>query len=40
MNLYDNGFHIIYFTARGMGKCDGSVSCAYDMWYTFTHKVN
>ena len=35
--LYDKGFHIIYFTARGMGKCDGSVSCAYDMWYTFTH---
>tara|TARA_B100000214_G_scaffold315509_1_gene248783 strand:+ start:575 stop:898 length:324 start_codon:yes stop_codon:yes gene_type:complete len=35
--LYDNGFHIIYFTARGMGNCDGNVSCAYDMWYTFTH---
>ena len=35
--LYDKGNTIKYFTARGMGNCDGNVSCAYDMWYTLTH---
>ena len=24
-NLYDNGYHIIYFTARGMGRFNGNI---------------
>ena len=27
--LYNDGHHIIYFTARGMGTCDGDVLRAY-----------
>ena len=27
----------IYFTARGMGRCDGNIACAYSMWYTLTY---
>ena len=35
--LYEKGNHIIYFTARGMGRCDGNIACAYSMWYTLTY---
>ena len=34
--LYEKGNHIIYFTARGMGRCDGNIACAYSMWYTLS----
>ena len=27
--LYEKGNHITYLTARGMGRCDGNVACAY-----------
>ena len=35
--LYDEGNHITYFTARGMGRCGGNVASAYSMWYTLTY---
>ena len=35
--LYEKGNHIIYFTARGMGRCDGNIACAYSLWYTLTY---
>ena len=35
--LYEKGNHITYLTARGMGRCDGNVACAYSMWYTLTY---
>ena len=31
--LYNDGHHIIYFTARGMGTCDGDVLRAYVIIY-------
>ena len=34
--LYDEGNHIIYFTARGMGTCKGDPLKAHEMWYNFT----
>jgi len=34
--LYDEGHHIIYLTARGMGTCDGNINLAYAKWYHFT----
>lgn len=34
--LYDEGNHITYFTARGMGTCDGNIAEAYDMWGEMT----
>ena len=34
--LYDDGHYIIYFTARGMGTCNGNVNEAYNKWYTIT----
>jgi capsule biosynthesis phosphatase len=36
--LYDDGHYIIYFTARGMGVCDGNISKAYKMWFDMTSK--
>ena len=32
-SLYDTGNHVIYFTARGMGTCDGDISKAV----SYTH---
>jgi len=34
--LYEEGNHIIYFTARGMGVCEGDSLKAHEMWYNFT----
>ena len=34
--LYDEGNHITYFTARGMGTCKGDSLKAHEMWYNFT----
>lgn len=34
--LYDEGNYIIYFTARGMGTCNGDLSKVNKMWYNFT----
>ena len=36
--LYNDGHHIIYFTARGMGTCDGDVLRAYAKLYNFTYE--
>ena len=35
-SLYDEGHHITYFTARGMGVCKGDVSAVYKMWGELT----
>ncbi len=35
-SLYDAGNYIIYFTARGMGTCDGNIAEAYNMWGEMT----
>jgi hypothetical protein len=37
-SLYDSGNHITYFTARGMGTCDGDISAAYRMWGQMTER--
>ena len=34
--LYDEKNYIIYFTARGMGTCNGDLLEANKMWYNFT----
>lgn len=34
--LYDNGHYIIFFTARGMWRCEGIIAKTYNMWYTIT----
>ena len=36
--LYNDGHYIVYFTARGMGKCSGNIACVYNMWYNITYK--
>ena len=34
--LYQNGNFIIYFTARGMGSCNGDAIKAYEKYYEYT----
>ena len=34
--LYDSGNHITYFTARGMGTCNGDIDKVYEKWGEFT----
>jgi len=34
--LYDKQNYIIYFTARGMGTCNGDIKKIHDKWYDFT----
>ena len=34
--LHDHGHRIVIYTARGMGKCNGDASWAYDEWFIFT----
>ena len=35
-NLYTSGNYIIYFTARGMGSCEGNQKLAYEKYYQYT----
>ena len=35
-DLFDEGNYIIYFTARGMGSCDGDPRLAYEKYYNYT----
>jgi hypothetical protein len=35
-DLYMQGHYIIYFTARGMGTCNGNISESYKMWGEMT----
>ena len=37
-DLYEQGHHIIYFTARGMGSTNNNISAAYAKMYSFTEK--
>ena len=34
--LYESGNHITYFTARGMGTCNGNIDRVYEKWGEFT----
>ena len=36
--LYDEGNTIVYFTARGMNTCNGSIDLAYNTWFEFTEE--
>jgi len=36
--LYDDGHHIVFFTARGMKSLEGDVDSVYKIWYAFTQE--
>ena len=35
--LFDEGNEIVYYTARGMGEFDGSITYAHQKWFAYTY---